>query len=151
MNGVAPPGAPSARERPTAGRALPRFLLVGAAGVAVNEALLYLLHGRLAVHLIVASAVATECAILGNYVGNELFTFHVRRLHLGRMLRFNAVALGGLVLTVGTLWLLRHLTPWHYLVDNLVAIGAGSTWNFAVNFRWTWGPAAGSASARRGG
>lgn len=127
------------RERPTARDALPRFLAVGLAGVLINEGVLYALHGAAGLPLLAASALATETAILGNYVGNELLTFHLRKLHLGRLLRFNAVALGGLVLTVATLAALQHLTDWHYLLDNLLAIGAGSVWNFAVNFGWTWG------------
>lgn len=127
------------RERPSARHALPRFLAVGMAGVLINEAVLWLLHGTAGVPLLAASALATETAILGNYVGNELFTFHLRKLHVGRLLRFNTVALGGLVLTVATLALLQHLTDWHYLLDNLLAIGGGSMWNFAVNFGWTWG------------
>ena len=147
MNGPEHGAAPS-RARPTARRALPRFLLVGLAGVAINEGMLWLLHGRAGVPLLLAAALATETAILGNYAGNELFTFHLRELHLGRLLRFNTVALGGLALTVGTLWLLQHLVDWHYLLDNLIAIGAGSVWNFAANFGWTWGAAATTRAPR---
>ncbi|HWH31974.1 MAG TPA: GtrA family protein [Egibacteraceae bacterium] len=151
MSSPTAPTSQSGREPLTARRALPRFALVGAIGVAVNESILHALHGLAGLPLVPASVIATESAILGNYLGNELFTFHLRRLHLGRLLRFNAVALGGLVLTVGTLWLLQHLTPWHYLVDNLVAIAVGSAWNFAANFRWTWGPAARLRGAARPG
>jgi dolichol-phosphate mannosyltransferase len=118
--------------------ALPRFAAVGALGVAVNQALLFALHGVAGLHLVAASALATETAIVHNYLGNELWTFHHRRLSLVRLVQFNAVSLGALVLTVGTLWLLDRLTPFHYLVDNLVAIAVGSSWNFAVNFGWTW-------------
>lgn len=127
--------------RPSARNAFPRFAAVGLVGVGVNEGMLFLLHGALGLPLVVGSALATETAIVSNYVGNELWTFHHQRLDLGRLARFNLVALGGLVLTVSTLWALTHLTPFHYLVDNLVAIGAGATWNFAVNFGWTWGRA----------
>lgn len=118
--------------------ALPRFGAVGLAGVGVNQLLLFGLHGVAGLHIVLASAIATESAIIGNYIGNELFTFHHRRLDPGRLLRFNAVSLGSLVLTVGTLWALQQLTPLHYLVDNLIAIAVGATWNFAVNFGWTW-------------
>lgn len=112
--------------------------MVGVIGVAVNQTLLFLLHGVGGLPLLVASALATESAIISNYVGNEFFTFHHRALDWGRLVRFNLVSLGSLVLTVGTLWLLQRATPFHYLVDNLVAIGVGSTWNFVVNFGWTW-------------
>lgn len=140
MSKVQQGGSPP-RERPTARRALPRFLAVGLAGVLINEAMLFLLRDVAGLPLLLASALATETAIIGNYVGNELFTFHLRELHLKRLLRFNTVALGGLLLTVGTLAWLQPRTEWHYLVDNLLAIGAGSVWNFAANFGWTWGKA----------
>lgn len=120
------------------GSALPRFAVVGLIGVGVNQGLLFLLHGVADLPLLLASALATESAILSNYAGNELYTFHLRKLHWGRLVRFNLVSLGSLVLTVGTLWLLQRVTPFHYLVDNLLAIGVGSTWNFAMNFGWTW-------------
>lgn len=129
---------PAARQKPAFLTAFPRFALVGLVGAAVNQSLLFVLHGVAALPLVLASAMATESAILHNYAGNELWTFHTRRLDLGRMLRFNAVSLGALVITVSVLWGLQRLSPWHYLLDNLVAIGAGSTWNFAVNFGWTW-------------
>jgi putative flippase GtrA len=129
---------PRTRRKPRIRSALPRFAVVGLAGVGVNQGLLFALHGLAGWPIVIASALATETAIVHNYVGNELATFHHRRLDVGRLLRFNAVSLGALVLTVGTLWALQHLTPWHYLVDNLVAIGAGTVWNFAVNFGWTW-------------
>jgi dolichol-phosphate mannosyltransferase len=127
------------RLRPAVRQALPRFAAVGLAGVGVNLAVLSLLHGMLGLPLLLSTAAATEVAIIGNYAGNELITFHIRRLNLPRLLRFNAASLAGLCLTVGTVWVLQHLVDWHYLVDELLAIGAGSTANFAINFGWTWG------------
>lgn len=138
MSREASGNASRAGAKPGVVAALPRFGLVGLIGVGVNQALLFALHGLVGVPLVVASALATETAIVTNYLGNELWTFHLRRLKLGRLLRFNAVSLGALVITVTSLWLLQRFTPWHYLVDNVIAIAAGSAWNFAVNFGWTW-------------
>jgi putative flippase GtrA len=136
LNAEPPPAG--VRRKPSVKAALPRFAVVGAVGVGINQLVLFALHGVVGLHLLVASALATECAILGNYVGNELFTFHHRRLAWRRAGRFNLVSLGSLVLTVGALWALQKLTPLHYLVDNLIAIAVGASWNFAVNFGWTW-------------
>ena len=129
---------PRPRPKPGLFAAVPRFSLVGLLGVGVNQVLLFLLHGVAGLPLLLSSALATETAIVSNYAGNELWTFHHRKLDVGRLLRFNAVSLGALVLTVSTLWLLQRYTPWHYLANNLLAIGAGATWNFAANFGWTW-------------
>lgn len=114
-----------------------RFGAVGLLGVVVNEGLLYLLHLRLVVPLSVAAIVATEAAILTNYLCNERFTFSSQP-SLGRLLRFQLTALGGLAITLIALRALVVLTPLDVLVANLAAIGAGTVWNFALNVTWTW-------------
>ncbi len=118
-----------------------RFGAVGLAGVGVNESLLYLLHMRLGTSVIAAAVVATEAAILANYLGNELWTF-ASRPDTGRLLRFQLTALAGLAITVSTLQALMALTGMHLLVANLAAVGAGAAWNFVVNVTWTWRRAA---------
>jgi putative flippase GtrA len=124
-------------EKPTASAALPRFLLVGATGVVVTQALLFAYHGLLGAPVWLATALATEAAIVNNYVGNELFTFHLRQLHFPRLVRFNLVALGGLAVTTVVTTVLANSGVF-YLAANLIGIGAGSGVNFAVNFLWTW-------------
>lgn len=124
--------------KPGVATALPRFSLVGLVGVAVNQGVLFALHGLAGLPLVPASAAATETAIVSNYLGNEWLTFHHRRFHVGRLLRFNVVSLGGLVLTVAALWALQRLTPLHYLLNNLLAVAVGTAWNFTLSFGWTW-------------
>lgn len=118
-----------------------RFGAVGLVGVGVNESLLYLLHMRLGASVVAAGIVATETAILANYLGNELWTF-ASRPDPGRLLRFQLTALAGLVITVVALRTLLATTGLHLLVANLAAVGAGAAWNFAVNVTWTWRRAA---------
>ncbi|MEX0659473.1 MAG: GtrA family protein, partial [Egibacteraceae bacterium] len=77
-----------------------RYALVGATGVLVNLAVLHVLHGELGLGFLRSSAMATETAILCNYLGNELWTFHHRRLAWRRLVTFNVSALAGLVATV---------------------------------------------------
>lgn len=117
---------------------LVRFGIVGTSGVVVNSAVLFLLHGVLAWALIPASALAVEAAIVNNFVWNDRWTFSTRTQTPFRFLRFNLVSLGGLVVNTGVLAAIVALTGTHYLVANLVAIGAAMAWNFSVNSRWTW-------------
>lgn len=117
---------------------LARFGIVGASGVLVNNAALFLLHGALGWHLILASVVAVETAIVNNFIWNDLWTFSERTPARFRFLRFNLVSLGGLVVNTGALVGIVALTGAHYLVANLVAIGAAMAWNFSANARWTW-------------
>ena len=117
-----------------------RFCLVGSSGVVVNTAVLILLHARLHLPLVMASALAVEAAILNNFFWNNLWTFGQRQVSLVRLLKFNAVSLFGLVLTTAMLLLLVHGFGMHYVFANLLAIGTVSIWNFLANARWTWQP-----------
>lgn len=124
------------RPKPHWAVALLRFGVIGALGTLVNLAVLAALHGWLGLGFSRSSAVATEVSILGNYLGNELWTFHHRRLNLRRLLQFNAVALVGLAITVAVGTVAKeHL---HYLLAQFLGICAGALTNFALNFGWTW-------------
>jgi dolichol-phosphate mannosyltransferase len=125
-----------ARAKPTAPAAFARFATVGASGVVVNLAVLWLVHGELGAWFPLASALATEAAIVWNYAGNELWTYHLRRWSLGRLARFNAAALVALALTVTVATIAAQwLSP---LAAQLAGIAAGSGANFAAHFGWIW-------------
>jgi dolichol-phosphate mannosyltransferase len=124
------------RVKPKLFVALLRFGVVGAVGTAVNLAVLHLLHGELGWGFTRSSAIATEVAIIGNYIGNELWTFHHRKLHLGRLVQFNATMLVGATVQVAAATLLERFLP--YLLAQVIGIAIGSGLNFAFNFGWTW-------------
>lgn len=124
------------RAKPTAPTAFVRFATVGASGVVVNLGAMWLVHGQLGVWFPLASAVATETAIVWNYAGNELWTYHLRRLSLRRLAKFNAAALVALALTVSVATASASvLSP---LLAQLAGIAVGSAANFAAHFGWIW-------------
>lgn len=138
------PGTPFVRAVWGHGGRLARFGLVGASGVLVNTALLYLLAGAGGLNHVAASALATEAAILSNFALNNRWTF--RDLRGGvpwvrRALRYNLFALGGLLVSVGAFAALVYLLGLHYLLANFFAIGAGTLWNYGASYRWTWSAA----------
>lgn len=116
--------------------ALFRFGVVGAIGTAVNLVVLELLHGQLGWGFTRSSAIATEVAIIGNYLGNELWTFHHRKLSLRRLLQFNLTMLVGAAVQVASATLFKEFMP--YLLAQALGIAIGSGLNFAFNFGWTW-------------
>lgn len=118
-----------------------RFAVVGAVGVVVNSSVLAALHGVLGLPLAVAGPVAFEAAVIGNFVGNSRWTFAAPELSIPRFAKFQAVALGGLIIATTTLLLLVGVLRVHYLVANLLGVGLATVWNFTVNFIWTWGQA----------
>lgn len=143
-----------------AGRLL-RFATVGASGIAVNLAALWLLAGVLHVPEIAASAAAIELSIVWNFACNDRFTFRDRRgdARLGhRLARYHAVSFVGFALQLGifvlaTLVLARaggrtELGSWRYGAQS-VGIAAAFVWNYTASVRWAWGPAVPVAALRR--
>jgi putative flippase GtrA len=118
-----------------------RFSLVGASGVLVNTALLYVLTEAGGLNPVIAAVFATEAAILSNFSLNDLWTFRdvkVEGSWIRRALRYNCGAFGGLVMAVGVLALLTHALGLHYLVANLIVIGVSMGWNYTVSYLYTW-------------
>lgn len=136
MAGQPDEAAPPPRAKPPWPAAGLRFAAVGSLGVLVNLAVLEVVHGRLGVAFALSSALATEAAIVANYLGNELWTFHLRRLSPRRFAQFNLVALAGLLVTVAVATGAERLVD--YRVAQLAGIACGAVVNFSVNFRWTW-------------
>lgn len=123
------------------GRRFAQFSLVGASGVLVNTALLWLLVEAGGLNHLLAAVLATEAAVLSNFTLNDLWTFRHAPPRLSwfrRAVRYNCIALGGLAITVAVLAMLTMLLGLHYLVANLFAIGAATLWNYIANSRFTW-------------
>jgi putative flippase GtrA len=115
-----------------------RFGVVGVLGTAVNVAIVHLLHNELGWGFTRSSAIATELAIVHNYVWNELWTFHIRRLHIGRLARYNLSSLVAASITVAVATVVKEVID--PLLAQLVGIVTGAALNYIVNVRWTWGP-----------
>lgn len=123
------------------GLRLASFCMVGGVGVVVNNGLLFLLVERGHLNVILAGVLATEAAIINNFVLNDAFTFrgfHPDKRYVRRLITYNGLAFGGLVLSVATLGILHYVLGVHYLVANVLSIVPGTLWNYAANRRWTW-------------
>lgn len=129
-----------------------RFGLVGFSGVFVDMTLLYLLSDPSALGwgLTRSKIIASEVAIVNNFLWNDLWTFrdissHQRgwRKRIKRLLKFNIVCLAGLVLNVLLLNLLFNLLgfdriPYGRYLANFIAIAAVTLWNFWINLKLSW-------------
>lgn len=120
-----------------------KFGLVGASGVLVNQGLLWLLTELGGLFYLLSSVIAIETSIISNFLLNDFFTFRDRRppgarSRLERLLKFNLVSLGGLVINLGTLWLFTSVFGVYYLISNLFGIALAFLWNYGVNTWWTW-------------
>ena len=130
------------------GRRWLKFNLVGAVGIVVQLAALWILNGILGLNYLPATALAVEAAVLHNFVWHERFTWAdrasvTRRQMLGRLLRFNLTT--GAISILGNLLLMRLLVGQAHLPAlpaNLVSIAACSLANFLASEYMVFRPVA---------
>jgi dolichol-phosphate mannosyltransferase len=118
-----------------------QFVLVGLSGVVVNTALLYALVSHAGWPHLPAAACSSEAAMMSNFTLNDRWTFRDAASSArwpGRFLRYNAIALGGLAISLGVLAALTMLAGVNYLLANLAGIVVGTLWNYGVNILYTW-------------
>lgn len=139
-------GAPVVRER-TRRAVLLRWLkfnFVGAIGIIVQFAALFLLKGAFHFNYLAATAIAVEAAVVHNFVWHEQFTWSDRaqtcwRRSIPRCVRFNLTT--GAVSILGNLALMRVMVGYaglNYLLANALAIALCSLANFLASERWVF-------------
>jgi dolichol-phosphate mannosyltransferase len=124
--------------------------VVGLSGVVVDMAVLYLLHSPasplgLAWGLTRSKILASEVAILNNFVWNDRWTFkdmtgqqNAIGQWVKRFVKFNLVCLLGVGLNVMMLNLLFNVFHINEYVANLLAIVLVTFWNFWINLKLNW-------------
>lgn len=130
------------------------FTLVGIAGYGLQTAVLWLLVGRLGMAVVPATLMATEAAVLHNFLWHLGWTWSDRPAGLraagGRLVRFN-VSNGGFSLVGGAaiMALLVNALGVHYLLANLAAVLVVSIANFLASDRFVFTPSGRGEPARR--
>ena len=122
------------------------FLAVGTIGFIAQLTALWALTNRLGFHYLSATVVATELAILLNFLGHECWTWADRPAGateaVARLLRFNltngaiSIAGGAVIMPV-----LIEMGRVNYLLANVVAVGVCSVANFIAADRIVFRPA----------
>ena len=119
----------------------PRFALVGASGIVVNQALLFLLFGLLGMWPLAALSIGIEASILWNFMLNERWTFDTERTKGksgARLARYHAVCALGIGINLAIFAVLTMALNINYLVSNLIAILAAFTANLRGSVSWAW-------------
>ena len=121
-------------------RTTAQFLLTGAIGVLVDSGSLFLLHDFFEVNLVVSKALATESAIITNFLINDNWTFDIEDqpgTKLDRLLKSNTIRLLGLAASVVTLVILHEEMNMHLFLANLISIGVGFVFNYILeSYAW---------------
>lgn len=122
---------------------LVRFVAVGGVGFVASTAVLAVLVSQ-GLPNFVASLIATEIAIVGNYLLHEVFTFGTRQLTLRRLGTYNLAAALGLLITAVAFDLISRSSDLPLVVRNLMAVACGTGSNFLLSARFVWGTKAGA-------
>jgi dolichol-phosphate mannosyltransferase len=124
-----------------------RFAIVGASGVVVDMGLLFLLSdpSMLGWGLTRSKLIASEVAIINNFLWNDAWTFHDVSARqpggtnkLRRFGMFQMVCFAGLILNAILLNLQFNLLGINRYVANAVAILLVTGWNFWLNKKFSW-------------
>jgi dolichol-phosphate mannosyltransferase len=124
-----------------------RFAVVGCSGVVVDMALLYLLSDptMLAWGLTRSKLIASETAIINNFIWNDVWTFgDISTRHrswknrLRRFGKFQLICFAGLVLNTALLNFQFNVLGMNRYIANAIAIVAVTGWNFWLNLKVSW-------------
>src|SRR5258708_22121446 len=120
-----------------------RFMLVGLAGIGVNQLLLWMLVSGLHVNYLLGAVLASQGSTIFNFVGVETWVFRGapgrgRKGTLMRFVAFDALNSLSLVLRIPLLYILVSWAGIHYLVGNLVAISVTTVARFVVADSVIW-------------
>lgn len=112
-----------------------KFCVVGGSGVFVDFGITYLCKELLRINKYVANSLGFLCASTTNYLLNRIWTFHNDNPDIAaQYLRFLSIALVGLVINNGTIYLLHERLRWNFYFSKLCAIGVVTFWNFFMNY-----------------
>jgi dolichol-phosphate mannosyltransferase len=118
-----------------------KFALVGISGIFLNEILLWFFTEIFGIYYIFSGFLATEIAIISNFILNEFWTFKDRsKNHKGifkRMVKCNILYAGGMVINIASLYFFTKLGI-YYLISNLIGIGIAFIWNYSASLKWAW-------------
>jgi dolichol-phosphate mannosyltransferase len=124
-----------------------RYAVVGLSGVCVDMGLLYVLSDptMLGWGLTRSKLIASEMAILNNFVWNDAWTFHDLsaqqrglKARLRRLGKFQLICLAGIAINATLLNLQFNLLGMNRYVANAMAIAAVTGWNFWLNLKLNW-------------
>lgn len=119
-----------------------KFVVVGTIGFIINTVVLVGLK-TLGIHPAIGSALGAECAIVSNFILNNAWTFHERKVTgsrmVGKFFQFNMTSLGAIIIQSGTVYIgtLVFGIP-AYFIFYMFGVGLGLIWNYIMYSRVIW-------------
>ncbi|MCL7383374.1 MAG: GtrA family protein [Thaumarchaeota archaeon] len=118
-----------------------KFNIVGGIGILVNMAAYIVLKDWLQAYYMISGALATEVAIINNFILNDLWTFRNRNTKVNVWVRaglFHLSRLLGMGVTLGALYILVDFFKLNDLLAYFFSIGLGVLANFYTSDIYVW-------------
>jgi putative flippase GtrA len=115
-----------------------RFVMVGATATLTTYLILIFLVEIWRMNVIGASVLGYLAGIAVNYKLNYGFTFRSERQHRIVIPRFIFVALVGLLLNTGLMFVGVSWFGIHYILSQLAAVAVVLIWSFSINRLWVF-------------
>ncbi len=115
------------------------YAVIGCSGITLDLVLFLVLYNVVGLHEQVATAISTTAGIGNNFLLNSYLNFRKQDHMLRRFLRFYAIGLLGIGLTVGLLAVFSTGLGIDPNIVKVVALPAVAVLQFTLNKRWSFG------------
>ena len=115
-----------------------KYASAGAAGTAIQYALLVLLVDRAGIGAVLGSTCGAIAGAAVNYALNYRYTFRSNRPHSEAFAKYLTVTIAGIALNALMVYVATSLLGHHYVVAQLLATGVVLVAAFATNRAWTF-------------
>lgn len=119
-----------------------RFAVIGGIATAIQYVILIVLVQAGVAGAVAASSIGFVLSALANYALNRSFTFNSTKAHAEALPKFAMVAVLGLGINTGLIWLFHAFVGLHYLPAQVLATCGTLLWNFTLNRIWTFSASA---------
>ncbi|MDR2473857.1 MAG: GtrA family protein [Tannerella sp.] len=116
-----------------------KYCLVGFGGMAVDFGVTWLLKEQLKFNRYIANSLGFMTAATSNYILNRIWTFESENRNIaGEYVSFVSIALLGLLINNGIIWLFSEKYRLNFYLSKLLAVTAVTLWNFVMNYYFTF-------------
>ena len=116
-----------------------KFGVVGFLGLIIDFGVTSLLKEKMKVNKYFANVCGFSLAVVNNFILNKIWTFEdTDEAYMEQFLQFMGIAVIGLAINQGILYLLHHYLKMNFYLAKLFAIGVVVIWNFGLNYLVTF-------------
>jgi putative flippase GtrA len=115
-----------------------KYGIVGVFGLIVDMGIFYILHKMLGVNYIISNLVSSTLAVIHNFILNSVFTFKVKDRLIKRFLSFYTIALVGMAISSGLLFVMIDGFKMDSMISKMIAVLIVAIMQYFLNKKLTF-------------